>query len=140
MFSDKPPNKYVTHSDWAFVFVVFEHHIMKWRHLVQVELETGKPPSKEYAKTAPGLFYEGGMAGEAAKRRFDILSGFFYTNYYSKTSRAKGNMLALTNHLQQILKFHGEEFIRNNLVPQKTCSFHETQDDIVHRVFYAMYV
>jgi hypothetical protein len=66
--------RYVCHSDLAFAVLVLEQHIMKWRHLIHWELETGRPVPAEYSREAKGLLYNDGIAGEEGKRRFDDLN------------------------------------------------------------------
>ena len=133
----------ITCSDLAFVVLVLEHHIMKWRHLIHWERETGEPPSDERSRTAIGLLYDGGMAGEAAKRRFDDLSLYFFMTFWSDaTANKKRNVDRLERLTREIAKEESSEIAEIISAPQQATILppqeeqSELVDDVLHRVFY----
>ena len=144
MLAGKPLTEYMTHSDLALVVLILEHSLMKWRHLLQVEQETGERPSKEYCKTARGLLYDDGIAGEEAKRRFDALSIYFYNNFYATSSpEATRNMSSLHNILgvavrkdAALIQSHVDDTSDYWIPENRLC---EVKDDILHRVFYYVF-
>lgn len=82
MLQKMPINTYMTFSDLAFAVLVLEHHILKWRNLVQFKLETGRAPPEEYVRQqSGGLLYKNGISGEEAKRRFNALCHYFFSNF-----------------------------------------------------------
>ena len=147
MMANTPIEEYVTPSDLAFVVLVLEHHIMKWRQLALFKLETGKLMSEEASRGVPGLLYPDGIAGKDAKRRFDALSLYFYMNFYRSPAcpgqvdnmsrlqdlvnkMAKDDAVTLTDHVNG---WNGTEALK---VPSLT----DIQNDVLHRVFYYMQV
>ena len=143
MLADRPLPEYMTHSDLALAVLVLEHSLMKWRHLIQVEQETGKQPSDEYCKNARGLLYDDGIAGEEAKRRFDALSIYFYLNFYADSAEATRSMSSLQNILGIAVR-KDEALIQSNIdssddgIPESV--LREVKDDILHRVFYYVFL
>ena len=141
MLNGLPIVSYMTSSDLAFVVLVLEHHIMKWRHLRQVELETGKPVPDEYSREARGLLYDGGIAGQKAKPRFDDLNLYFFTNFYSRACpQREKNVMVLQKLVDGLAKGDSMD-IESQLSDEKLggVSMEKIQDDILHRVFYYMY-
>lgn len=112
---------------------------MKWRHLVQFQLEMGSSEaSPGHSKSAMGLLYDGGIAGESAKRRFDELNMYFFVNFYSASCPEKDqNMAALQRLVEERATSFGSgksEEIETAVARQP--SMDDIQNDILHRVFY----
>lgn len=142
MLAGIPIVKYMSISDIALAFLVLEHHMMKWRSLLQFELETGCPPSQEFCRqqSFTGLLYQNGISGEDAKKRFENLCRCFFTNFYTDKCPKRGRNV---RKLQALLN----EQARNdcNLIKAKINSLGgastspsplQVQEDIIHRVFY----
>lgn len=142
MVNGVPVVTYMTPSDLSFALLVLEHHIMKWRHLIQVRLETGEPVSPEYCRGARGLLYDGGIAGEEAKRRFDDLHVYFYSNFYSRANpHRERNVILLQKLVDTMAKRDSETIKFVELAPdcRETPTMEEISEDILHRVFYYMF-
>ena len=77
MLARMPLKKYLSMTDLVFAILVLEHHMMKWRHLIHFQLETGRSPSEDFTQQSGGLLYRDGIAGEAAKQRFEDLYVYF---------------------------------------------------------------
>ncbi len=144
MLAGTPLGQYMTHSDLALAVLILEHSLMKWRHLLQVEQETGEPPSKEYCKNARGLLYDDGIAGEEAKRRFDALSIYFYNNFYGSSPEATRSMSSLQNILNvavrkdaALIQSYVDDSSDDCWIPEDRLG--EVKDDILHRVFYYVF-
>ena len=139
-------DQYITPSDLAFTLLILEHHIMKWRYLVQVERETGSPPTDVYCnKATQGLLYEDGIAGETAKRRFDELHVYFYDSFYCSTNQKKVVQLAKLQTMVNKAAKHDSAAIKSTIAKhddggQSLLEDEETKEDILHRVFYYLHV
>lgn len=145
MAAGEPLQDYMTHSDLSLAVLVLEHHVMKWRHLLQVEQETGKPPSDEYSRKARGLLYDDGIAGEEAKRRFDTLCIYFYTNFYATSCPdATRSMNCLQNILDVAVRKDAaliQAYVTDSSGGGIQGSLLEDiKDDILHRVFYHIFL
>lgn len=146
MLNGVPLVTYMTHSDLAFAVLVLEHHLMKWRHLVQVELETGTAPSSDYCRRASGLFYNGGIAGDEAKRRFDELNVYFYNHFYSRAAADREKNVILLQRLVDGMakgdasEIRSKKLTSNSSSPDGDRRMDEIKDDILHRVFYYMFM
>lgn len=140
-----PLAKYVTASDLAFTVLVLEHHIAKWRHIVQMQKETGWPPSQEYSRKADELLlYPDGIAGEEAKRRFDVLTEYFHTYFFcpKKGPRNIGVVESSVNtHVKSYPDNIQQEIDACLAVDQEMVNacHEEIQEEVFHRVFYYMY-
>lgn len=141
MLDGVPVVTFMTSSDLAFAVLVIEHHIMKWRHLLQVELETGKPVPALYSKEAPGLLHCDGIAGREAKQRFDDLNVYFFTNFYSRASpHRQRNVGTLQRFVDGLAKGNSMDF-ENQISEEKLggVSIEKIHEDILHRVFYYLH-
>lgn len=136
---------YVTPSDLAFLALVLEQHIMQWRELVLFELNTGKKAPKERLASPDGLVYKQGLASKPAKKRFNTLSAYFYTNFYRPScAHQKQNLEALQGILDMIVSydFHhikkniGDSSVGGTELPHPIS---QVQNDILHRVFFRMH-
>lgn len=143
MVNGVPLPHYICHSDLAFAVLVLEHHIMKWRHLIQFELETGRPVPLEYSRQAKGLLYKDGIAGEEGKRRFDDLNVYFFNRFYSPACPERLKNVTL---LQGLVDRRAKADIQEiNATWQRSSGWddavvQELQNDILHRVFYSLYM
>lgn len=140
-----PLDTYMTPSDLAFAVLVLEHHIMKWRHLLHYKLETGRTPSEEYSSRSLGLLYSGGIAGEEAKRRYNALSVFFFNNFYSParpgSTQNMSRLQSMVDHAAKIEVASIEKQITQTAADVELAnSVGRIQNDILHRVFYYLYV
>lgn len=146
-------DKYISSSDLAFAVLVLEHHIMKWRYILQFEWETGKPPTDMYIKRAKqGLLYDDGFTGEEAKKRFDQLNVYFYDNFYTNTedkAKKQKKVLQLAQLQTRVNKAVANDakaieqsIAKYNASRQHKAAFEdeETKQDILHRVFYYLHV
>lgn len=143
-------DKYLSSSDLAFAFLVLEHHMMKWRYLVEHQQETGNPPSAVYENRATqGLLYDDGITGEDAKRRFDELNVYFYDNFYSEAEDKKQSKVLQLGQLQTLVN-KASTRDKSNIEKSIACcdenlnraafECEETKEDILHRVFYYLHV
>ena len=118
---------------------------MKWRHLLHYKLETGEEPNAEYNKNAIGLWYDDGIAGQDAKRRFTVLNVYFFMNFYSQANPNSGlNMARLQTMVDKAAKSESGSIQQNIDQPsahtQLVNSIDDIRNDILHRVFYYLYV
>jgi len=145
---ERPLTQHMTTSDLAFAVLVLEHHVPQWQYVLHVERETGRPPTTAelaYANKlgfGVGLLYEGGIAGEAAKRRFGDLNMHFFRHFYN---RHCPHSAANINQLQKAVKSKVRadyEIVNEHIRKWETTStdMHKKQvhDDILHKVFNCM--
>jgi len=137
MLATKPLFDYMTVSDLAFAFLVLEHYMMKWRAMIHFELETGRPPSKDYSKQLPGLLYNGGISGREAKRRFGELCSYLYS-CVEKNDRFLKKLQAAVDALARkdsnLIKARAGYF--SSLVPSTA----DVEEYVLHRVFQCLYL
>ena len=143
LLSTRKLEHYMTSSDLAFAVLLLEHHMMKWRHLIQSIHETGVEPSEDYKANAPSLLCQGGIAGEEAKWRFDDLNLYFHRHFYSPvvTSDRDPNMKRLQEHVGRLVEAdRGAIEVEMAATRATKCggSIKDLQNDILHRVFYCM--
>ena len=147
MMKNTPIEEYVTPSDLAFVVLVLEHHIMKWRQLALFKLETGKLMSEDASRDVPGLLYPDGIAGKDEKRRFDALSLCFHMNFcrsptcpgqVDNMSRLQAIVDKVAKDDAVVLGEHANGW--KGTAALKLPSVSEVQNDVLHRVFYYMQV
>jgi len=118
-------SKWMSPSDLALAVLVLEQHILQWRECMLHELETGatKPTANETSLT-----HEGGLAGEAAKLRFEALSVCFYRTFNGNKPIMAQLHAAITASVKE-----------GTPIPSDKCSnklnMREMQELVVHRVF-----
>lgn len=145
MMTNTPIKDYITPSDLAFIILVLEHYLSKWRRLVQFKLENGgRKMSEEDARRLEGLLYEGGIADEPAKRRFDSLQVYFYLQFYSgMTTDTNINMTRLQRALDAGTNFDFDLIDLSVKNHKEWTKDHPTMDqikkDVVHRIFYCLH-
>ncbi len=141
MTEGTPFANYVTPSDIAFAVLTLEHHMMKWRHPMQVELETGKTVPPDYSKEANGLLYSNGILGQEAKQRFQDLNVHFFTHFYKRDTHClQHNVNTLQRFLDALSE--GETMDVELQISEEKLGgipMERIQDDILHRVFYYLY-
>ena len=144
MMQKVPLKLYVTTSDLAFAVLVLEHHLVRWRKLIQFKLESGgRSMCEDLARTIGGLLYHEGIAGEEAKRRFDSLNVYFFLKFYNEADEeSRLNMTRLQHVVDKGVDFDFE--IVNMKIRDASemdpfpVSMADIQKDIRHRVFYYM--
>ena len=143
IIAKKPIGDYVTPSDIAFVVLALEHSIVQWNKMVDFQLETGgRTMSDEFVRVLDGLVYQDGIAGQAAKRRFDSLRIYFYLNFFSGINDSKANMGRLQSvvdmgadfELEQLKKMVKEHDKNRRELPSED----KVVSDVAHRIFYWM--
>lgn len=142
-----PIDSFVTSSDLAFAVLVMEHYIMNWRHQMHYKQETGCDPAKDYVHKSLGLYYDGGIAGEAAKRRFNELNVYLFMEFFSPVGENTSlNMGRLQTLVDRMVKYASHD-IRDmqaipvrDLVSQPQPSLDDIKRDIVHSVFFYLYL
>lgn len=140
MLSRRPMAEYMTASDLAFSVLILEHHMVHWRQLLHFRRETGKSPTKEQFLHSEGLLHWGGIAGELAKKRYDDLCLYFFTNFRSDRSlQGKNNVKKLQAKLDEAatnqsssLKERIRAYSCENIKPPLV----DVENEILHRVFY----
>lgn len=142
MLQCSPLETYMTASDLAFAILILEHHLMSWRLAFQRKLEDGLEPKEHARKESMGLVYQGGIAGRQAKERFNALQLYVCENFYSKNSPDTMNRLqVLLNRAaredpeairQDVEKFNKHAQLFGNILT--------IGNDVLHRIFYYMYV
>jgi hypothetical protein len=145
MLQCSPLHTYLTASDLAFAILVLEHHVMNWRLAFQSNLEEGSEAEGLCCNKTTGLVYEGGIAGRQAKVRFDALQLYVFENFYSK---AYPECAVRMNSIQALLDRTAQEdpdAIREDVEKfQKHAQLNNNmttiRDNVLHRVFYYMYV
>ena len=146
MLECSPLHEYMTPSDLAFAIVVVEHHVMRWQLLFQC---SRKKKEGQQGVTEPtsstGLVYEGGIAGRDAKQRFDALQMFIYENFYTAASpQSVLNMTRLQLLLDDATKADPASIQRDMKKSDShahlTCAIQNIRNDVLHRVFYYMYI
>jgi hypothetical protein len=165
MAEKQPLAFYMSYSDLAFAIVVLEHHMLKWRSLVGFQLETGQRPSEEFCRQqSGGLLYKGGISGEQAKRRFNGLCHYLFSNFCPSNNHnvcqpEKYCGRAPTNYPDsRVLRTQQQERLQtrlNELVKVessrikadiKNCPanvfppMEEVQEDVLHRVYHCCYL
>jgi len=146
VFSNKlskctPLESFVTSSDLAFAVVLLEHHVMNWRHLIHYKQETGEDPPKDSMASSFGLFYEGGIAGESAKRRFNRLNVFFFMQFFSPVGENSSlNMSRLQTLVNKMVKYNTDDLDRLPSLTELPHPLTDIKSDIVHSVFFYLYV
>jgi hypothetical protein len=144
MLAQKPLGDYMTNSDLAFAFVVLEHYMMNWRRVILFQLETGQLPSATYCKQSCGFLYKHGIAGEAAKKRFEDLCLYFFSNFSTDASSPKRqNTVSLQASVNQTAKMEFswiKSAINSSPSLVSTPQVKQLQDDVAHRVFYYLYL
>lgn len=144
MLASMPLAKYMTITDLAFAVLVLEHNMMKWRSLLQYELETGQQPTREYcSQQSVGLLYSGGISGEDGKRRFRNLCTYFFYNFCAdkcpQKDRNAKKLQATLNNLARKDSDSIKSSIRT-FGSYATTPVVEVQEDVLHRVFYYCYL
>jgi hypothetical protein len=88
MLQKMPINTYMTFNDLASAVLVLEHHILKWRNLVQFKLEIGWAPPEEYTRQkSGGWLYKNRISGEDVIWRFNaLLCHYFFSNFQPSKS------------------------------------------------------
>lgn len=136
-----PLESFVNSSDLAFAVVVLEHHIMNWRHLINYKQETGEEPPKDSMASSFGLFYEGGIAGAAAKNWFNRLNVFFFMQFFSPVGKNSSvNMSRLQTLVDKMVKYNTDDIDRLPSLTELPHSLNDIKSDIVHSVFFYLYV
>ena len=144
MMQKVPLKQYVTTSDLAFAVLVLEHHLVRWRKLVQFKLESGgRSMCEDLARTIGGLLYHEGIAGEEAKRRFDSLNVYFFLKFYNEADEeSRLNMTRLQHIVDKGVDFDFEALDRKvkdaSQVDVFPVDMDDIQKDIRHRIFYYM--
>ena len=144
MLACMPLAKYMSVTDLAFAVLILEHNMMKWRSLLQFELETGRHPTSKYcSQQSIGLLYTGGISGKEGKRRFrDLCSYFFYNFYADKCPQKERNAKKLQTALNSLARRENDA-IKSGIRAfgaSAAAPVMEVQDDILHRVFYYGYL
>lgn len=138
MLARMPLKKYLSMTDLVFAILVLEHHMMKWRHLIHFQLETGRSPSEDFTQQSGGLLYRDGIAGEAAKQRFEDLYVYFFSNFCA--AKHPDNVRRLQAALDDMAR-NGSVSLKADI---KNCGAggaavgpqsQQIQDDVLHRVF-----
>lgn len=135
--------KYLTPTDLAFAFLVLEHNVIKWRHQLDFRLNTGKNPSLDYcAGLSSLLLYKNGIAGEAAKNRFERLNQYFFRAFFNPAlPEARKKNLAELNGIIFDWANENKDYIHRQWKKGNYAVFdaREIAEDIIHRVFHYMY-
>lgn len=138
-----PLERYVTVSDLAFSVVLMEHYSCTWKAEAHFNLESGADGQNNGKKATFGqdgqLFYEGGLAGEQAKRRYASLCKYFYLNFFSDVREEAPYNL---DRLQYVVD-RGTEFEPERLDAETqeafqnppTSAHREMVSEITHRVY-----
>lgn len=137
MLAGMPLFNYMTVADIAFAFLILEQYMMKWRALIHFELETGRPSTDSSIQQTPGLLYNGGISGQAAKGRYQNLCSYFFANLASpQKDRNLKKLQAVVNNLarkdSESIKTRIRTFSGTAL---STPVLEQIQEDILHRVF-----
>ena len=123
---------------------MLEHHLVRWRKLVQFKLESGgRSMCEDLARTIGGLLYHEGIAGEEAKRRFDSLNVYFFLKFYNEADEeSRLNMTRLQHIVDKGVDFDFEALDRKvkdaSQVDVFPVDMDDIQKDIRHRIFYYM--
>ena len=147
MLRGDPFTNYTTPSDLAFICLVLEQHVSKWKKIVGFRVNTGRWMSEEYHSKLEGLLYKDGIAGEQAKRRYNDLCLYFYVNFYSEKDWQGMKASNVANLHKRINDLVGAQVaqLEEKIVTGHTAngyphSAQAIQDDILHRVFFKNYV
>ena len=145
----RPLSQYMTTSDLAFAVLVLEHHVPQWQYELEVERETGSSPTSDELECANRLgfvgmelFYQGGIAGEAAKQRFGQLNVYFFRHFFNRHCPQKeANMNQLEKAVEARVKADSAS-INTSIQKWETTATamykRDVKDDIFHRLFYYM--
>jgi hypothetical protein len=144
MLANKPIEQYMTNSDLAFTIIIVEHYMMNWRRLIHYKWETGHLPPSAYCKQACGFLYKHGIDGEVAKKRYESLCLYFFSNF-SKTNcpTKRKNLARLQSRINAAIKIE-YKCIKTAMTGSASlvsaAQVKQLQDDIAHCVFYKLYL
>ena len=138
-----PLQEYMTPSDLAFAIVVIEHYIIRWQLIYQTKVRGEKATTP--LNTSAGLLYDGGIAGREAKKRFDSLLVYVYENFYNTANQQSVLNMTRLQVLLDAAKNEDPAALERDLGKvdtnaHLTDALQKIQNDVVHRVFYYMYV
>ena len=141
MRSGAPIRTYVTASNLAFLVLVFQHYISRWkweaaqkRRKLPGNFQGAKPVGEDGDQ--PRLYYSDGIAGKMAKARFVFLQDYFQTWFFMKNSSvAAGNMRSLSKAVRKI----GPPSNFIVMAPKRRIPDDQIVGDVVHSVFYQLH-
>lgn len=139
VFHDKPVNDYATSSDIAFVVLVLEHHVAKWKKVATYFRANRKPMGEQLERNVSGLLYPGGIAGAEAKERFHSLHRYFHILFFLPNKFASQNMTILSEEVSKLSK-DGCEPEMTSLIGLDEPPRRAVENDIIHRVFYHLHM
>lgn len=141
MLAGKPLQSYMTISDLAFAVLVLEQHMMQWRQMILLRLETGQLPLKAQRKEPMGLLYKSGVAGKEGKERFRSLVACFSKAFAGGGPKSAGNLGRLQDQVDKMAMAEAARIkaeMKGSLEADKEAlkSSRSVQDEILHQVFY----
>ena len=139
MRNGAPIDTYVTSSNIAFLVLVFQHYISRWKWEAarkRKKLPGADQGTQQLQEDPPELHYSDGIAGKTAKAKFAFLRGYFQVWFFMKSSsKAASNMRTLSKAVRKI----GPPSSFIVMAPQRRLSDDDIVGDIVHSVFYQLH-